>query len=205
MEHPVIKIGVTGGIGSGKSVVSRLLELMGIPVYISDTETRRLMVSDAGIRRGLTSLLGPDVYQDGCLNKPLLASYLFASDCHAARVNGIVHPRVRDDFRRWCGLHAACLFVGMESAILLEAGFRQEVDVVVMVYAPLEVRIRRAMQRDASSRGQVEQRIRRQMDDEQKRGQADYVLVNDGELSLISQVLSLISSLSKNIDYLCRR
>lgn len=205
MEHPVIKIGVTGGIGSGKSVVSRLLELMGIPVYISDTETRRLMVSDAGIRRGLTSLLGPDVYQDGCLNKPLLASYLFASDGHAARVNGIVHPRVRDDFRRWCGLHASCTFVGMESAILLEAGFRQEVDVVVMVYAPLEVRIRRAMQRDASSRGQVEQRIRRQMDDEQKRGQADYVLVNDGELSLISQVLSLISSLSKNIDYLCRR
>lgn len=203
--HPVIKIGVTGGIGSGKSVVSRLLELMDIPVYISDTETRRLMVSDAGIRCELTSLLGQDVYQDGCLNKPLLASYLFASDEHAVRVNGIVHPRVKDDFRRWCRLHASCTFVGMESAILLEAGFRQEVDVVVMVYAPLELRILRAMERDISSREQIEQRIRRQMDDEQKRNQADFVLVNDGELSLISQVLSLISSLSKNIDYLCRR
>ena len=190
-----IRIGITGGIGSGKSVVSRLLEVMGVPVYISDLETRRLMMSDESIRRGLISLLGEEVYAGGCLNKPLLASYLFGGETQALRVNGIVHPRVKDDFRRWCGERSKHSLVGMESAILLEAGFRREVDLVVMVYAPLEVRIRRAVQRDTSSREQIEQRIRCQMDDEEKRRQADYVIVNDGDSPLIPQVLAFLSSI----------
>ena len=200
-----IRIGLTGGIGSGKSVVSRLLEVMGIPVYISDIEARRLMVSDEGIRRKLTLLLGEEVYIGGNLNKPLLASYLFGSAEHAAQVNAIVHPRVKDDFRLWCSARSERPLVGMESAILLEAGFREEVDKVVMVYAPLDVRIQRIVSRDASSRELIEQRIRHQMDDEEKRKMADYVIVNDGNSPLISQVLTLISSLSENIDYLCRR
>lgn len=190
-----IRIGITGGIGSGKSVVSRLLEVMGVPVYISDLETRRLMMSDESIRRGLISLLGEEVYAGGCLNKPLLASYLFGGETQALRVNGIVHPRVKDDFCRWCGERSKHSLVGMESAILLEAGFRREVDLVLMVYAPLEVRIRRAVQRDTSSREQIEQRIRCQMDDEEKRRQADYVIVNDGDSPLIPQVLAFLSSI----------
>ena len=200
-----IRIGLTGGIGSGKSVVSRLLEVMGIPVYISDIEARRLMVSDEGIRRKLTLLLGEEVYIGGNLNKPLLASYLFGSAEHAAQVNAIAHPRVKDDFRLWCSARSERPWIGMESAILLEAGFREEVDKVVMVYAPLDVRIQRIVSRDASSRELIEQRIRHQMDDEEKRKMADYVIVNDGNSPLISQVLTLISSLSENIDYLCRR
>lgn len=200
-----IRIGLTGGIGSGKSVVSRLLEVMGIPVYISDIEARRLMVSDEDIRRKLTLLLGEEVYIGGNLNKPLLASYLFGSAEHAAQVNAIVHPRVKDDFRLWCSARSERPWVGMESAILLEAGFREEVDKVVMVYAPLDVRIQRIVSRDASSRELIEQRIRHQMDDEEKRKMADYVIVNDGNSPLISQVLTLISSLSENIDYLCGR
>lgn len=198
-----IKIGITGGIGSGKSVVSRLLEVMDIPVYVSDVETKQLMLTDGQIREGLTGLLGSEVYQEGKLNKSLLASFVFASPENAALVNGIVHPRVKEDFRSWAQQHAACPCVGMESAILLEAGFRNEVDVVVMVYAPLDVRIRRAMQRDAASRMQIEQRIRCQMDDEEKRRQADFVIVNDDEVPLIPQVLELITSLSKNNVYLC--
>ena len=190
-----IRIGITGGIGSGKSVVSRLLEVMGVPVYISDLETRRLMMSDESIRRGLISLLGEEVYAGGCLNKPLLASYLVGGETQALRVNGIVHPRVKDDFCRWCGERSKHSLVGMESAILLEAGFRREVDLVLMVYAPLEVRIRRAVQRDTSSREQIEQRIRCQMDDEEKRRQADYVIVNDGDSPLIPQVLAFLSSI----------
>ena len=194
-----VRIGITGGIGSGKSVVSHLLGVMGVPVYISDTETKRLMLADAEIRAGLEALLGPEVYAGGELNKPLLASYLFGSKEHAAQVNGIVHPRVRADFRRWVQAHASCPVVGIESAILLEAGFRTEVDYVVMVYAPREVRISRAVQRDASTRRQVEARISHQMDDEEKRRQADYVILNDGETPLIPQVLNLIASLSENI------
>lgn len=198
-----IKIGITGGIGSGKSVVSRLLEVMGIPVYISDTESKRLTVSDVSIRRELIALLGEEVYMGGELNKPLLASYIFGDSEHIRTVNGIIHPRVRDDFRNWVRRHSACPVVAMESAILFESGFSDEVDVVMMVYASEEVRIARAMQRDSAPRDLVERRIRSQMSDEEKRGKADFVIVNDGETPLIPQVLEVMTSLSKNIDYLC--
>ena len=164
-----VKIGITGGIGSGKSVVSRLLEVMGIPVYISDGETKQLMMTDSCIRSELTALLGEEVYVGGVLNKSLLASYLFGSPEHAGQINGIVHPRVKEDFRQWVCQRAACRMAGIESAILIEAGFADEVDVVVMVYAPEEIRVQRAMKRDASSRELIEKRIRSQMSDEEKR------------------------------------
>lgn len=198
-----IRIGITGGIGSGKSVVSHLLEIMGVPVYISDAESKRLTVNDAFIRRELTALLGEGIYDGDELNKPMLASYIFGNPEHIRTVNGIIHPRVRDDFRQWVVRHAACPIVGMESAILIEAGFAGEVDAVVMVYAPEEVRITRAMLRDAASRELVERRVRSQMSDEEKCKQADFVIVNDGETPLIPQVLDLMTSLSKNIAYLC--
>ena len=192
-----IKIGITGGIGSGKSIVSRLLTLTGIPVYQTDTEAKRLMLSDTGIREGLTALAGNEVYNEKGLNKAFLASYIFGHPEHLKQVNAIVHPRVRDDFRLWAG-KARQEIVAMESAILLEAGFTNEVDKIVMVYAPSEVRIARAIRRDSATRKEVERRIQSQMDDEKKRGAADFVIVNDGETPLIPQVLSPISSLSQN-------
>lgn len=198
-----IKIGITGGIGSGKSVVSRLLEVMGVPVYISDTESKQITSTDPVIRKELCELVGESVFIDGRLNKPLLASYLFASTDHAQRVNGIIHPRVKDDFRRWTTEHPSAKIVGMESAILIESGFAGEVDVVVMVYAPMEIRVRRVLQRDCSSRELVLKRIESQMSDEEKRTQAAFTIVNDGETAIIPQVLELISFLYQNIDYLC--
>lgn len=190
-----IKIGITGGIGSGKSVVSRLLGVMGIPVYDSDSETKRLMASDGVIRKELQALVGEEVYAGGVLNKPLLASYLFANSENARRVNGIIHPRVKEDFRQWVQRRFACPIVGIESAILVEAGFADEVDSIVMVYAPEEVRIARAVRRDASSRELIEKRIRSQMNDEEKRRYADFVIANDDATPLIPQVLELIASL----------
>ena len=192
-----IKIGITGGIGSGKSIVSRLLTLTGIPVYQTDTEAKRLMLSDTGIREGLTALAGNEVYNEKGLNTAFLASYIFGHPEHLTQVNAIVPPRVRDAFRLWAG-KARQEIVAMESAILLEAGFTNEVDKIVMVYAPSEVRIARAIRRDSATRKEVERRIQSQMDDEKKRGAADFVIVNDGETPLIPQVLSLISSLSQN-------
>ena len=193
-----IKIGITGGIGSGKSMVSRLLEVLGVPVYISDLETKRLMASDSLIREELSALLGAEVYAGGTLNKPLLASYLFGSPEHAKEINCIVHPRVKEDFRRWTQCRTAF-------PILVEAGFAGEVDAIVMVYAPEEVRILRAVRRDASSRELIEKRIRSQMNDEEKRKYADFVIVNDGETPLIPQVLELIGSLSEKMHYLLRK
>ena len=194
-----IKIGITGGIGSGKSVVSRLLEVMGIPVYISDVESKRLTQSDAVIREKLISLLGEEVYRGGELNKPFLAFYIFTHSDNAKLVNAIIHPRVKDDFRRWVTEHNDCRIVGMESAILVEAGFAGEVDSVVMVYAPLEVRLHRAMKRDSSPKELILKRIQSQMDDEEKRLHAHYVIKNDDESMLLPQVMELISLLEKEI------
>lgn len=191
-----IKLGITGGIGSGKSLVSRLLESMGVPVYISDTETKELMVTNLSIREELIALLGEGVYVDGVLNKSLLASYIFTHPEHAKQVNDIVHPRVKIDFICWVQSHVEVPIVAIESAILIEAGFAGEVDVIVMIYAPEEVRIERAVKRDSTSREWIERRIRSQMSDEEKRKQADFVIVNDGETPLIPQVLELINLLS---------
>ena len=199
-----IKIGITGGIGSGKSVISRLLRMMDVPIYDSDTEAKRLMQTDAGIRAELTALIKGELYTGHTLNKALLASYMFEDAQRVAQVNAIVHPRVKSDFRQWTNnIESSAPIVGIESAILLEAGFREEVDVVVLVYAPEDIRIRRAIHRDAASSESIIKRIRNQMSDEAKREQADYVIVNDGKTPLIPQVLTMISSLSKNIAYLC--
>lgn len=196
-----IKLGITGGIGSGKSVVCRLLASMGIPVYVSDVETGRLMATDPFIRKGLVAMLGERVYAGGVLDKPLLASFLFGNLEQAKQVNALIHPRVKEDFRRWAREHAVFPIIATESAILIEAGFAGEVDVIVLIYAPVEMRIERAVKRDSTSRELIEKRVRCQMSDEEKREKADFVIVNDGETPLIPQVLELVASLSEQADY----
>ena len=193
-----IKIGITGGIGSGKSLVSRILTTMGISVYISDIESKRITNADPVIHKGLCDLIGDEIFVNDQLNKPLLASYIFGHPDHTKIVNDLIHPQVRDDFRNWSNSFDTGDIVGIESAILIESGFEKEVDTIIMVYAPLEIRIQRTMLRDQATQNAIESRIRSQMDDEKKRTFADYVIINDGETPLIPQVLELISSLSKN-------
>ena len=197
----MIKIAVTGGIGSGKSYISHLLEDMHIPVYNADNEAKRLTVSDAGIRGELIALLGEEVYKDGLLNKPLLASYLFSDPAHVLQINSIIHPRVRKDFTVWVERQEKCEIVGMESAILYEAGFQDTVDAVIMVYAPVELRIQRAMYRDGASEEQVRARIAAQMDDEEKRRRADFTVVNDGVQLLIPQLNRIVEQLKPKNSY----
>lgn len=175
--------------------MARVLNVMGVPVYISDDEAKRLTLSDPDLRRGLTALVGDKLYEGSTMHKEQLAAYLFASRENAARVNAVVHPAVKSDFRRWAEQRSHLPVVAIESAILIEAGFTDVVDRVVMVDAPLEVRIERAMQRDGATRAQIESRVRSQMDDESKRSQSDYVIVNDGRTPLIPQLLSLLQSL----------
>lgn len=190
-----IKLGITGGIGSGKSVVARCLSNHGIPVYDSDSEAKRLMITDSVIKEKLTALLGPDVYSEGNLNKRFLATYLFGSEENAARVNKIVHPRVKEDFIAWYKLHESCHIVALESAILFEVGFHNIVDKTLMVYAPRDLRLERAMTRDKASRLEIERRMDNQMNDERKRLLSDFTIVNDGIIPLLPQVITLVRSL----------
>lgn len=183
---------MTGGIGSGKSYVCRLLaQRWQLPVYDCDSAAKMLMVSSPHIRQQLQELVGDDVYDaSGQLNKGVMSRYLFTDAAHVKAVNAIVHPAVKDDFEQWASRQTGD--VVMESAILVEAGFAKAVDRLVVVEAPLALRIQRAMVRDGASEEQVQARIRHQMTAEQLRAYADIVIVNDGR-DLLSQLSSIVN------------
>ena len=193
----MIKLGITGGIGSGKSVVSRLFQAMNIPVYLTDDEAKRLTVKDGEIRCKLCDLLGEDIYHaDGSLNKPLLANYIFGHPGHIEKVNSVIHPRVKSDFLRWVRAQREQSLVAMECAILYESGFDEVVDRVIAVSAPLDLRVRRAMERDHAQEEQIRRRITHQMSDAELAGRADFMVVNDGNTPLIPQIMRILHSMN---------
>lgn len=193
-EVPYV-IGVTGGIGCGKSVVSRLLRLMGVPVYDCDSEAKRLMHESGAIREALIKVVGDEVYDaTGRLNRAYLASYMFGDAGKVALVNSIVHPVVRADFKEWARRSGAV--VAVESAILFEAGMEADVNAVWVVHAPENVRLQRAVSRDKSSEKAVRSRMRCQMSELEYMDCADAVIYNDGKRSIITQVQELLHEIS---------
>lgn len=191
------KIGVTGGIGSGKSVVSRLLRLMGIPVYDCDSEAKRLMCCSSAVRNALIAAVGSEVYRvDGTLDRAFLSAYMFGYPERVAQVNAIVHPAVRADFEEWARLSDKAV-VAVESAILFEAGMDADVDAVWLVCAPESLRLQRAMLRDGASEAAIKRRMHSQMNDEHIAQRASFIVRNDGHSSLINQVTSLLQGLRK--------
>ncbi|MDU1890703.1 MAG: dephospho-CoA kinase [Dysgonomonas sp.] len=191
----MLKLGITGGIGSGKSTVSELFILCGVPVYIADIESKKLVTTSPIIRKQLIDLFGEDLYTNGILNKALLASYIFNDKSKLDKVNTIIHPEVEKDFSEWASINNKNIIVAQEAAILFESGFNKLMDKVVMVYTPLEMRIERAMKRDNASRDKILERINNQMPDEEKAKLSDFVIVNDNKHSLIEQVLDIINQL----------
>ena len=190
----MIKIGITGGIGSGKSVIASLLELSGVPVYIADTESKRLTETSPVIREKLTALFGETLYTAEGLDKKRLASHIFGNPERLKEVNAIIHPEVNRHFQAWADKQNTPL-CAIESAILFESGFNRAVDISLMVYAPMEVRIRRVLERDAASREEVIRRIGSQLPDEVKKEKSDYVIFNDGKQALLPQVTAFLEKL----------
>lgn len=193
----MIKIAITGGIGSGKSYVSSIFESFDVPIYNADENSKKIVSSSIEIKDRLIDILGDECYKGGILNKKLLADFIFSSDCNRLLVNSIIHPYVYMDFLKWSKEHYYSNIIGMESAILFESGFDKYVDRVVMVYAPLELRIERAMTRDNASQDEIKARISAQMDDEKKRHLSHYVIDNSGDVELIPQVKKVIEQLLK--------
>lgn len=191
----MIKLGITGGIGSGKSTVSQIFSLSGVPVYIADIESKRLVATSPTIREKLINLFGEELYSGGVLNKPLLASHIFNDKKKLEIVNAIIHPEVERDFIEWVKKHAQCNIVAHEAAILFESGFNRMMDKVLMVYTPLDIRIERTMLRDNLPKEKVMERIQNQMSDEEKAKLSDFVIVNDNTKSLIEQVTNIIQEL----------
>lgn len=198
MEARTFRLGITGGIGSGKSSVASLLRVMGVPVYDCDVEARRLMTDSIPLRAALVALAGPQVYTETpsvTLNRRYLADFIFGHPDRVGAVNAIVHPAVREDFRLWTARHKAHSLVAIESAILFEAGMRDDVDAVVLVYTPLAERIRRTMARDGAAESSVRARLASQKPDEDKLPLADYVIHNAEADAVTPQVMALLAEL----------
>lgn len=188
------KIGITGGIGSGKSVVSALLRVLNIPVYDADAASKRLLVTDERLMTSLKNLLGEDIYEGGVLNKKKMSAMIFSDKSLLVKVNALIHPAVIADFEQWAERKNLPL-VACESALVFEAKMDGLFDAVLMVYAPEEVRISRAMRRDGSTEEQVKARIQNQMSDEEKRAMSDFVIVNDDWQAIIPQLQSVLNQL----------
>lgn len=171
------KVGITGGIGSGKSTVCQMLAEWGAAVYDSDAKAKELMALDQDIREAIINAFGAECYGKQGLNRAYLAGQVFGDEEKLQRLNSIVHPAVKADFRRWAEQQSAP-YVIFESAILFEASFEGEVDTTLAVMAPLEERVRRAMERDGVEREAVLSRISHQMSDDELHGRADRCIVN---------------------------
>lgn len=191
------RIGITGGIGSGKSVVVKILRLLGVPSFDSDYEAKVLNDTSPVIREKLTAEFGDELYAGGTLNKKLFASIIFGDEDKLKLANSIIHPAVAEHFIEWCKIHESCPLVAIDSAILFEAGFDKYVDKVVAIYSPKNLRVERVIRRDDTDRGEVRNRMNKQMSERTKVNKSDFVIYNNEEESLIKQTIDLFYCLSK--------
>ena len=190
-------VGITGGIGSGKSLISKLLRMRGFAVYDSDTRAKKLYDEDEMLRSELIHQFGEHLYKDGVLDRRALAAVVFSDPLKLAALDALVHPAVFRDFERWRSAHPDKV-VFVESALLLQTDFRRLVDRVVVVDAPLGVRLQRAAQRDDATESQIAQRAARQLSSEEMRQMADFVITNDDSQSVLIQVDTLVKCLEKS-------
>ncbi|OQY95506.1 MAG: dephospho-CoA kinase [Sphingobacteriales bacterium UTBCD1] len=185
-----LRIGLTGGIGSGKSTVAELFGLLGIPVYNADDAAKRLMNTDKRLRQEIVQHFGTVTYVNGSLDRKYLASVVFNDPEKLNLLNSIVHPATIRDAEQWFKVQIAP-YVIKEAAVLVESGVHKMLDYVVGVSSPEELRMERVMKRDGLSREEVLKRMEKQMDENEKMSLCDFVLVNDETRLLIPQVLEL--------------
>lgn len=195
MNSP-LKVGITGGIGAGKTFVCRVLEKMGYPVFYSDKEAKELMNAHPGIVEEIIALVGEQAYEDGELNRPFLAEKAFENKDLLSRINAIVHPRVREAFADFAEQNAGLKgIVFNEAAILFETGAYKTFDATVLITAPESIRLNRVVERDTIPESQVRSRMNNQWKDEEKAKLADFVIHNDGTTMLLPQIENMLIKL----------
>lgn len=198
----MLKVGITGGIGSGKTTVCRIFEALDIPVYYADDRAKALMVEDEELIKKIKNIFGAKAYhEDGSLNRKHIAGIAFSDKKKLALLNAAVHPAVFNDGINWHNSQEACPYTLKEAALLFEAGSYKELDKVITVTAPQDIRMERLLLRDQTSREAIKARMDKQMPDAEKVERADFVIYNDGEQSLILQVMNIHQQLiAENIS-----
>ncbi len=196
----MIKVGITGGIGSGKTTVCKLFEKMDIPVYYADIEAKRLMNSDKELKQKIKELLGKEAYhRNGRLNRKYVASIVFNDKEKLDQLNALVHPAVGRDGKRWFAQQRSKYAI-KEAALLVENASYKQLDFLIVVAAPVEMRIKRVVKRDKSDYNDVKLRIANQLPEIQKKKVADFIIDNSGDVSLISQVWKIHRKLIEIAD-----
>ncbi|PZF71011.1 dephospho-CoA kinase [Taibaiella soli] len=190
----MLKVGVTGGIGSGKSTVCQVFRTLGIPVFNADDAAKWLMENDAKLISDIKALFGEAAYENSKLNRPFIASVAFNDRKKLQALNALTHPATIAYGKRWMEIQTTPYAI-KEAALFFESGSDKEVDIMIGVYAPQEVRIARAMKRDNISHEQVLERLSKQMNEEEKMSRCRYVITNDDTVAVIPQVLELHTSL----------
>ena len=187
------KVGITGGIGSGKTTVCKVFEVLGIPVFYADTEAKNIMIQDAELIAGVKLAFGEESYfEDGKLNNKHIAGIVFNNEAELSKLNALVHPAVFRAFDTWeASMNADVPYTLKEAALLFESGSYKMCDTTILVTAPAEIRIQRVMDRDQVTAEQVKARMHKQLSDEEKVKMADQFLINDEKHSIIEQVLAL--------------
>lgn len=191
-------IGLTGGIGSGKSIVARFWEVLGVPVYFADERAKLILAEDPDVVSTVKSLFGKKAYTSGYPDRAYIASRVFEDDELRKALNNIIHPAVGRDFEVWVSSHSDCPCLVKEAAIIVETNTCDQYDALVLVTAPEEVRIERVMTRNNISRKEVKQRMAAQLSDDEKKKFADFVIENDGNKALIPAVLSIHKTLCED-------
>jgi len=187
----MIKVGLTGGIGSGKSFVAKLFEALNIPVYSADKEAKRLMWRDGKLKHDIKNLLGVEAYHsNGRLNRQFIASKVFENKTLLTKLNALVHPAVREDLNYWFSQQVSPYAI-QEAALIFETGKSEFFDKIITVVADKELRISRTMKRDKCTRQSVLSRMKNQMPQDQKAERSDYIIDNNGSKSLIQQVYAI--------------
>ena len=192
----MFKVGVTGGIGAGKSLICSILERMFYPVFYSDIEAKKIITLNPQVRIDLIELFGIQIFKDHQLDRKLLANLLFSDSTLIEKMNAIVHPKVREEFENWA-LNQDSQLVFNEAAILFETGSYKNFDATILVTAPLEIRLNRVMNRDNSIRADVQKRIDNQWSDDQKVILSTYQIQNDDIQSVLDQLDEVLYELIK--------
>lgn len=191
----MIRVGITGGIGSGKSIIARVLSELGYPVFNSDLEAKRLMQSDPEVVSRIRGLFGTDAYLEAAIDRQYIAERVFNNPELLSKLNAIVHPAVRLEFEQFISRNSNCSIVFNEAAILFETGAYKNFNFNILVTAPLELRISRVVKRDNVSRQHVMERINNQWSDDQKIPLSDFVFLNDDREPVLAQLLRVIDRL----------
>ncbi len=194
-----LRVGLTGGIGAGKSLIARIFESLGVPVFDSDKVSKSILADNLEVKEQVISVFGNEAYNGNELNKSYLAGRVFSNYSLREKLNSIVHPAVATAFEEWVREHSKEPYVLKEAAIIFETGLHEKLDAVILITAPEQIRIDRVMKRDDVSVNQVRQRMAAQWTDQQKQGLTDYTILNDGTSLVIPQVLHIHNTLKSGV------